>query len=349
MTTAVIVGCGDVAGVHFEALQALGIGLLAVVDTDPAVLARTTGRLQTLGLQVPGLGSVDDLLAAIDAGSIAWPDVVHVTTPHHQHAPVTVPLLGAGLNVIQEKPLANTLVAGQQLVEAAASAEGRLGVCFQNRYNAGNQALKKILEDGELGEILGGYASVVWTRTPDYYQAKPWRGRWDQAGGGLLINQALHTLDLLQWFLGDPTEVRGSASTLKYRGVIEVEDSAQALFTHPAHGDQPEVTSTFVGSLTNAVHRNVEVEIYGSLGTATMADGLHVRYADGRTLDVAERVVPTTGRSYWGMSHQLLIDDFHRQLGSPRPFWIGPQEAMASLRMLKAVYADTWPQAGHHQ
>ncbi|MEL4505312.1 Gfo/Idh/MocA family oxidoreductase [Luteococcus sp. H138] len=349
MTTAVIVGCGDVASVHFEAVQALGITLLAVVDTDPVVLRRTAGRLQTLGVIVPGLGSVDELLAAIDAGAIARPDVVHVTTPHHQHAPVTVPLLAAGLNVIQEKPLANTLVAGQELVEAAANASGRLGVCFQNRYNAGNQALKKVLEDGELGEVLGAYASVVWTRTPDYYQAKPWRGRWDQAGGGLLINQALHTLDLLQWFLGDPTEVRGNAATIKYRDVIEVEDSAQTLFTHPAHGDQPEVTSTFVGSLTNAVHRNVEVEIYGSLGTATMADGLHVRLAGGRSYDVAERVVPTTGRSYWGMSHQLLIEDFHRQLGSPEPFWIGAEEAMASLRMLKRVYADTWPHTTDHQ
>lgn len=333
MTTAAIVGCGDVSIVHFEALQILGIELVGVADVDPAGLARA----EQVAPQVPRFASVGELLGAVR------PDVVHVTTPHHQHEPVTRELLAAGVNVLQEKPLANTLVAAQSIVDAAEQSSAKVGICLQNRYNAPNQALKQILDEGALGEITGAYASVVWARTPDYYQARPWRGRWAEAGGGLLINQALHTLDLLQWLLGEPTDVRGNASTIRYRGVIEVEDSTQALFTHPAREGQGEFTSTFVGSLTNAVHRHVELEVYGSKGTATMADGLHVRYSDGRTVDVAERVLPTTGRSYWGMSHQLLIDDFHSKLDEPEPFWISPAEAMASMRMLKAIYADTWP------
>lgn len=339
-TTAAVVGCGDVSVVHFEACQALGIPVLAVADTDPAGLQR--GLAQAPKAQ--GFASAAELVAAVEDGRLERPDVVHVATPHHQHADPTKLLLAAGLNVIQEKPLANSLAAAQQIVEAAAGSSSRIGICFQNRYNASAQALKQVLEDGELGEVLGGYGSVVWTRTPDYYQARPWRGRWDQAGGGLLINQAIHTLDLLQWFLGDPSEhgISGRASTLKYGDLIEVEDSANAMFTHPGA-----ITSTFVGSLTNAVHRNVEVEIYGSLGTATISDGLHLRFADGRSHDVAERQAASGGRSYWGLSHQVLIEDFHNRLADPEPFWIGPEQAMASMRMLKGVYAQSYPGSNH--
>lgn len=345
MTTAALVGCGDVSVVHVEAFAALGIGLLAVVDDDPAGLAR--GAAMAPGARP--FTSVDALLAAVADGSLPRPDVVHVTTPHHQHAPVTNALLAAGLDVLQEKPLANTLVAAQSVVNAAAASTARAGICFQNRYNTSSTALKDVLDAGELGEVLGAYASVVWSRTPGYYQQRRWRGRWATAGGGLLINQAIHTLDLLQWLLGEPTATTGQASTLRYGDVIEVEDTASALFTHPARDGHGEVTSTFVGSLTNPVHRHVEVEVYGSKGVATIADGLHLRFADGRSTDVAERQVPGGGRSYWGMSHQALIADFHAGTGTGRPFWIDPAAAMPSLRMLKAVYAATWPGSQHHQ
>lgn len=337
-TTAAIVGCGDVSVVHFEAIAALGIGLVAVVDTDPAGLERAAG----IAPGVPGFDSVQAMLRAVEEGTLQRPDVVHVATPHHQHLEPTAALLTAGLHVIQEKPLANTLQAAQSVVDAAARSQARIGICFQNRYNASSQALKQVLEDGELGELVGGYGNVVWTRTPDYYQSRPWRGRWDQAGGGLLINQAIHTLDLLQWFLGEPSGVSGRVCTLKYAGMIEVEDSANAWFTHPGG-----ITSTFVGALTNSVHRNVEIELYGSKGVATIADGLHLRFADGRSRDVAERRAASGGRSYWGLSHQVLIEDFHRRLSDPDPFWIGPQQAMASMRMLKAVYAQTYPGSNH--
>lgn len=334
MTAAALAGCGDVSVVHLEAFWELGIELVAIADTEPE------GRARAAAL-APGVPVVEDhhqLLEQVRS------DVVHVTTPHHQHAQVTSDVLAAGIHVVQEKPLANTLAADQQLVQAAQASTAKLGICFQNRYNLTAQALKQVLDDGDLGEVQGAYASVVWSRTPDYYQARPWCGRWSTAGGGLLINQAIHTLDLLQWLFGEPVEVRGQAASLRYGEVSEVEDVATAWFTHPGG-----ITSTFVGSLTNAVHRNVELEVYGSKGVATVAGGLHVRLLDGSTRDVAERVVTTTGRSYWGLSHQAFIADFHSRLDDPEPFWIGPGEAMASLRMLKEVYRQSFDESVGHQ
>lgn len=324
MTRAAIVGCGDVAVIHLEAIAAIpDIELSAIVEPDAGRRAAAAAAHA-----VPVFENLDQLIAAGAA------DVLHITTPHHQHHQPTIRALEAGLHVIQEKPLAHTLEAAAEIVAAAESAHSKVGICFQNRYNASSQAMRALLDSGRLGEIQGAYANVVWTRTADYYRARPWRGRQDQSGGGLLINQAIHTLDLVQWFLGGYDAIAGRVSTDKFGDVIDVEDTAHALITHPSG-----VTTSFYATLTAPVHRPVEIEIYATFGMARIADGLHVRFNDGTVEHTPERAVPSTGRSYWGVSHELLIRDFYARLADPEPYWISPQEGLTSLRMLKDLYA----------
>ncbi|MCT1458823.1 Gfo/Idh/MocA family oxidoreductase [Aestuariimicrobium sp. p3-SID1156] len=325
MTTAAIVGCGDVAVVHAEALAALNIPIVGIADTDPAGRERAAHLLPG----TPVFASHEELIARTS------PTVVHVTTPHHQHADVVCDLLERGIHVLQEKPLAHTLADGERIAAAAAASDAQCGVCFQNRYNAPIQALKQALDAGELGAVNGAYGSVIWARTPDYYDDRPWRGRRSASGGGLLINQAIHTLDAMAWLLGEPDQVAGTIATLRYRDRIDVEDTASAWFRHPGG-----VTSTFAGSLTNETYRLVEIEVYGSEGTGVIRDGLELNTGSGTPRRVPERRVRTSGRTYWGMSHQLLIQDFHQSIGSPERFWLGPEEALVSLRMVMALYAD---------
>lgn len=319
-----VVGCGDISVVHTEAISALpGMELVAVVDTDPARLEVAVERTG-----VTGYSSVEHLL---EAGGV---DVVHVTTPHDQHAPVTLACIDAGVHVLQEKPIAHTLDAGDAVAAAAAAhPEVKVGICYQNRYNISSIELKRLLDSGELGQIRGAVANVMWTRTADYYRARPWRGRWATAGGGLLINQAIHTLDLVAWLLGEPVEVNGSATQRKFAGVTEVEDTADALFTHPDG-----ITTSWYATLTAPTHRPVEFEVVGENGTATLRDGLHVTWADGRVEHFEERTASSSGRSYWGVSHELLINDFYTHLADPEPFWIGPEQALSSMRMLTSIY-----------
>ena len=327
VTRAAVIGCGDVSIVHFEGIQAIdGIELAAVCDTDPG-----RGREAAERYGVPWYETHQQML---DAGGV---DVVHVTTPHGEHAQPTIDCLAAGVHVIQEKPLAHTLAEGQRIVDAAAAASAKVGVCFQNRYNVSSQELRRILDSGELGEIRGAYASVVWTRTPDYYRNRPWRGTWEGSGGGLMINQAIHTLDLAQWFMGGVESVKGLASTNKYGDVIEVEDTAEFLLRHPGGTE-----TSFYGTLTNPTHRPVEFEVYGENGTASICDGLVVAWADGRIDTYPERAVPSGGRSYWGVSHEILFRDFYATLDDPEPFWITPADAMVSLRALKSLYDQSF-------
>ena len=174
----------------------------------------------------------------------------------------------------------------------------------------------------------------MWTRTPDYYRAKPWRGRWATAGGGLLINQAIHTLDLVQWLVGDVVGVQGHASTRQH--VVEVEDTAELLLTHDGGA-----RSLVFGSLANVVHAPVTIDITAERGALSIRGDLTITHADGRVRTVAERRSPSNGRSYWGVSHEALIRDFYARLGEDEPFWISPREATKALRVLTEVYAQS--------
>ncbi|HHU39164.1 MAG TPA: Gfo/Idh/MocA family oxidoreductase [Propionibacterium sp.] len=324
MTRAAIVGWGDVAIIHHEAIQAIdGVEFVGVVDTDAG---RREFAAEALG--VPVFATVGELVDAVA------PDVVHVTTPHHQHINPTLEAMARGVHVIQEKPLAASVEEGQRLVDAMADATAKVGICFQNRYNVSSQELRRLLDSGELGEVHGAYASVVWTRTADYYQAKPWRGSREESGGGLLINQAIHTLDLVQWFMGDVTDIAGHVATHKFGDVIEVEDTAEMLLTHESG-----VKTSFYATLTAPQHRPVEVELDCDNAYVSLRNGLTVTWKDGRGVDVyEERKAPSGGRSYWGVSHELLIRDFYDKVDDPEPFWISPAEAMKTLRILKKTY-----------
>ncbi|MGD8201606.1 Gfo/Idh/MocA family protein [Ornithinimicrobium sp. W1679] len=323
---AAVVGCGDVSIVHLEALAAMdGAELVAVCDTDPRALA---AAVDAWG--VPGFADHRALLAE------ARPDVVHVCTTHDQHVPVALDCLADGVDVLTEKPLAASVGEGERLVAAAEAGTARAGVCFQNRYNATAQAARTLLDSGELGAVLGASATVMWTRTAGYYQAKPWRGLMASSGGGVLMNQAIHTVDLVQWLVGDVVQVRGSATSHVYADVIEVEDTAEMVLDH-AGGAR----SVLFATLANVVHAPVTIDIVTEGATLSIRHDLSVTYADGRTVVVPERRAPSTGRSYWGVSHELLIEDFYDRRGEKEPFWLSPREAMKSLRIVQDVYRQS--------
>lgn len=326
MHRAALIGCGDVSVVHLDAIEAIeDIELVAVCDSDPVALAAAVARWN-----VPGFADHRQLVEEMQ------PDVVHICTPHHQHANVAVDCLAAGVHVVLEKPLAHTIADGDRVIEAAERGPAKIAVCFQNRYNATSQAVRSLLDSAEIGKILGGSATVMWQRSADYYRAKPWRGRWETSGGGLLINQAIHTLDLLQWFLGGVSMVRGQVATHLLADTIEVEDTAELVLSHDSGA-----RSVLYATLANSANSPVTLEVIAEDATLFLRNDLTITYGDGRVQVVPERAAPSVGRAYWGVSHELLVRDFYNRLDYPEPFWLGPREAAKSLRLLKEVYAQS--------
>lgn len=323
---AALVGCGDVSVVHFEALESLeDVELVAVVDTDPEAASRSS-QLQG----VPGYTNLAEMLEK------ERPDVVHVATPHDQHVPVILEALDAGVHVLTEKPLAHNLAEADKVIEAAAKTDLKFGVCFQNRYNLTAQRAQELLTSGEVGDVQGGAGTVIWTRTAEYYRAKPWRGVWESSGGGLMINQAIHTLDLLQWLVGPVGDVDGTAYTRIFKDVIEVEDTAEMVLKH-TNG----VRSVFYATLAHAVADPVLVELVTDQAVIRIWGDMFISYKDGRQEVVKERKAPSAGRSYWGLSHEYLIRDFYDKLHDPEPFWIGPEEGRKTLEIIDKVYQQS--------
>jgi UDP-N-acetyl-2-amino-2-deoxyglucuronate dehydrogenase len=324
MTTAAVIGCGDVSVVHLRAIENLaGVDLVGVCDTDPA---RAEAAAQRYG--VPAFAGHRELLDAVR------PEVAHVCTPHHQHAPVAIDCLDAGVGVLVEKPVANTVAEADRLIAAAREhPDVKAGICLQNRYNLATVAARSLLESGELGAVRGGSATVFWHRDAAYYQARPWRGRMRDSGGGVLINQAIHTLDLMEWLLGDVVRVRGHTGRYALDGVVDVEDTAEVLLDH-AGGARSVVFATVAA----AADFPITIEIITEHAVLLIRGDLTVTYADGRVETVAERRADTGGRGYWGASHELLIADFYRTLAEPVPFWISPEEGARSLRLIDQLY-----------
>lgn len=349
---AAVVGCGDIATQHLAAIRALadpgpaGRGIVhlgAVVDPD-----RRRREEAAAAHGVPGYETLGELIAAGRA------DVVHLCTPHSEHARLAEQALEAGVHVLTEKPVAHTLGDAERLIETADrvwSERGtQLGVCFQNRYNAPVVAMRELLDGGSLGAVLGAQATVMWHRPAEYYAARPWRGTWEGSGGGLLMNQAIHTLDLLQWLVGRARVVDGRASARALGGIIEVEDTADIVLEHAAHdggahpGAQhaPRVRSVFFATNANGLNAPVTLDIQTERAELSLRGALTVRHADGRVDVVDEAGVLPGDRSYWGASHRLLVADFYRSLLAGDRFWIGAREASESLRLIKDVYSRSY-------
>lgn len=328
---AVIVGAGDISRVHLGALTALGVELAAVVDPDEQ---RAVERAAPVG----AAGSAD-LGAVLATGDV---DVVHVCTPHDQHAPVVETALAAGANVLLEKPLAHTLAEAERIVALAAASAAKVGVCFQNRYNPTSQAMKAALTGGTLGAIVAAAATVPWSRTAAYYAAKPWAGQSARSGGGALINQSIHTIDLVQWLVGPVSEISGRAFQLEPISGVDVEDTASLVMTHSPAGQDP-VRSTMWVTNTNGVNAPVTIDVQCERGSLSLRGSLTLTEADGTTTVVSDSPPDAGTPSYWGLSHEALIADFYAQLDQPEPFWISPVDALPAQQILAQVYQQSGP------
>jgi predicted dehydrogenase len=321
---AVLVGCGDISVVHLAALRdRSGVELVGVCDVDPE---RAKASAEAEG--VSAYTDHREMFAGLE------PDVVHVCTPHDQHAPVAADAIERGIHVILEKPVAHTLAEAQRVAEASrANPAVKVAVCLQNRYNRASEEAHRLIASGSLGAVRGASATVAWHRTPEYYARGPWRGQRQRSGGGVLMNQAIHTLDLLQWFLGPVAGVRSRIGTLALSDYIDVEDTAQLVMDHE-NGSR----SVLFATVANSVDAPVTIEIDTERARLLIRGDLTVTYSDGRTEIVEERRATSTGRAYWGVSHELLVADFYSRLGDPEPFWIGPAEGIAALAVLDRVY-----------
>ncbi len=214
-----LVGCGKIAAIHAKALDALPeADFVACCDREISRAADLAARYG-----VPHVS--DDVVDLFRSGLV---DAALVCTPHPAHEAVVVAAAEAGVHVLCEKPIATTLGEADRMIAAADRAGIKFGVIFQRRFWPSVQRIRAAIDAGKIGTpILGECAVRLW-RGPDYFAMDPWRGKWATEGGGVLMNQAVHSIDHFQWFMGRAVEVSGRIATLRHGGYIDVEDTAVA-------------------------------------------------------------------------------------------------------------------------
>lgn len=213
-----LVGAGAaIAGQHLRAIEATsGAVLAAVCDANPAARERLAAQVDA-----PSFATASEVLRAVH------PDVVAILTPHPLHAELALAAFDAGAHVLVEKPMAVTASEADRMIAAAKRAERTLAVVFQHRFSAMTERLRGWASSGELGATVRIAVSEPWLRTAAYFRAAPWRATWRGEGGGVLLNQGPHALDLLVHLMGQPRRVLGITRTLRH--AIDTEDTALAL------------------------------------------------------------------------------------------------------------------------
>ncbi len=343
-----IVGCGVIAPTHAGAIQQIeGARVVAAADIDHERAAEFARKFDIEA----AYNSVEDLLKGCNC------DAVCVCTPSGLHAEVALKAMLAGKHVVIEKPMDVSTEACDLLIKTAKETGCKLTVISQHRFDLGTRVAKQAIDSGKLGRIVLADASVRWYRTQEYYDSGDWRGTWALDGGGALMNQGVHTVDLLQWLAGDVQSLTAHTSTATHER-IETEDIAIALlkFTNGALGSITATTSAYPGF-------PVRIDVYGTEGSLVL-EGDRLRemrlksgevyegeraaahalsVAQGGTKSVEEEAVHAAGAAadpgaLWGDSHRDQIIDFIDAVTNDHAPQIDGTAARKPVAIIKAVY-----------
>ncbi|QEG35362.1 Gfo/Idh/MocA family protein [Bythopirellula goksoeyrii] len=251
-----IVGTGMISQFHSRAIaEVRGAKLVACCD-------RIAERAEAFASEV-GCTAYSDLKKMLADPAV---DAVSVATPSGAHMEPAVAAAKAGKHVIVEKPLEITLQRCDRIIDACEKSGVKLATIFPSRFHDSSVKMKRAVDEGRFGRLTLGDAYVKWFRTQEYYDSGAWRGTWKLDGGGALMNQAVHTVDLLTWLMGPVTEIQAQIATLAHER-IEVEDVATATlkFANGALGVIEASTAVYPGYLKR-------IELHGDQGTAVLEE-----------------------------------------------------------------------------
>lgn len=340
-----VVGCGVIGSLHTQTLLSLDprARLVAVVDIVPE-------RAAKLGDEhgVDALASLEEALARPDV------DAVTICTPSGLHAEQAVAAMDAGKDVVIEKPLDITIDAARRVLEAERRTGRTAMVVSQRRYSAANQLVHESAQEGRFGRLTSAVATMAWWRSQGYYDSGDWRGTWALDGGGALMNQGIHALDLFCWFMGEPVEVYAWAECLAHER-IEVEDTAVATvrFANGALGSVHGTTAAYPG-LTQRVH------VFGDRGSAIVENDKllyyhaategaeEASYGAGGSANQAAEVLPeqetykpASAEKVAGLeptSHTTQFTDFLDAVEQGRPPLVTVSEGAKTLALIRGIY-----------
>lgn len=310
-----IVGLGNISNVHLCAIEKIpGAKLVAACDIDIAKRHKVPG-------DVKFYTNVEEML---DNEKI---DCLHICLPHYLNVPICLLAAKKGVNVFVEKPVGMNQADIKGLRGVADKI--RVGVCLQNRYNETTLRLKEIIDHETYGKITGIKAVLTWSRDMGYYKDS-WRSDVGTSGGGVIITQAIHTIDLMQYLAGEVDWVKGMSGNLLHEA-LGVEDTACAhmSFKNGAAG-------VFYSTVTYVRNSAVEFEVVLENALLRITDGKLVLMGENEEV-LAENGAAEGGKDYWGNKHYEAICSFYETLSGNRDDYITIDEAAKAVYVIDAI------------
>ncbi|HEY65130.1 MAG TPA: Gfo/Idh/MocA family oxidoreductase [Caldilineae bacterium] len=325
-----LIGAGNIGKIQARAIADIPDAKLRVVCTTRPETARALAEQY-------GADWTTDLEAAVSRDDV---QLVSVCTPSGRHLEPAVAAARAGKHVLVEKPLEITLRRVDQIIEACREAGVLLGCIFQSRYKEGVRYAREALQAGRLGRVTLADAYVKWHRPASYYEQGGWRGTWALDGGGALMNQSIHTVDLLQYLAGPVVRVFARTDTLVHN--IETEDTAVAILSYAngAMGVIEGTTTAYPGS-------PARVELHGDKGTIVLTEGQVTCWDLADATDEEREKVMRVSMGGTGASdptaighegHRRQIADMVEAIKTGRPPMIDGAEGRKAVEIIRAIY-----------
>lgn len=325
-----IIGTGNIAGFHADAIKQVPAAQLVAAFSrgNPAPFAEKYG--------CDAVKSLEALLAREDV------DAVCITTPSGAHGDPAIAAMRAGKHVLCEKPLEITPQRIDDMLACSVETGRILAAVFQSRFGQGAQTVRQAVEQGRFGRITLASAYIKWWRTQQYYDSGAWRGTWDLDGGGALMNQGIHAIDLLQWLVGLPTQVQASTATLAHDR-IAVEDTAVATlrYANGALGVIEGATSAYPGWTKR-------IEISGDKGSVILEDD-NIKFWQFENELPGDAAIRTGGGANIGggaanplaistEGHRRQIEDLCAAIKEKRQPAIAGRDARNAVALITAIY-----------
>ena len=326
-----LIGCGRISPNHIEAAKNNDLEFVAICDLDPEAMREKSERF--------GLAAVRRYTDHRELLAKEKPELVAIATESGKHAAIALDCIAAGCNVIIEKPIALSIADADAIVRAGKEAGVVVCANHQNRFNKSVRYMREALEAGRFGRLSHGAAHVRWNRGKAYYDQAAWRGTWAQ-DGGCLMNQCIHNIDLLRWFMGDEVEEVMAYTDQLAHPYLEAEDLGLALvkFANGAYG--------LIEGTTNVYPKNLEETLYifGDKGTAKAAgtsDNIieEWRFADGLDdPEVVKQRFSENPPNIYGFGHTPLYADVIEAIVTGRPPLVDAEAGKRALELVLAIY-----------
>lgn len=314
-----IIGCGHIFEKHASVINQLNnCKLIAVADTD---LLKAKKCAEKYNCHWYG-----DYIDMIRGERL---DVVHICLPHYLHEKVAIMCLSNKLDVIIEKPMAITEKGAEMIWKASLKNNKRVMVIYQNRFIESTKLVKKIVKSKKYGNIVGAFADLKWNRNRAYYTSSLWRGKKRESGGGVLITQAIHTLDLLEYLIGDIVSVRGKCDNLHHDYVNEIEDVINVSLTF-----QNGVEGFLFATTCNACCVPARIELYFDEAMIVLTNNGFV-IEDSETQEVVSG--DNSGDICYGNGHYQQLSAFYNNYQESNRI-LSIEDSIHSVRVVNAIY-----------